>query len=127
MASRTLVSLGDERIAKLDSIAKARGVSRSAIVREAVDRVIDDSISDDDDRTQRDAAIHTTFGAWKHRTDIGDAVEWQRRERAGWTRPWDHDYDEVRAEFPDLFSAEEDHERAIWKARQGKNQGEPDA
>ena len=50
------------------------------------------------------------------RTDIGDAVEWQRRERASWTRPWDSDYEEVRAEFPDLFDEQDDREHEIHKA-----------
>ena len=51
------------------------------------------------------------FGIWKDRTDIGDSVEWQRRERASWTRPWDDDYEEVKAEFPDLFDEWDDRER----------------
>ena len=125
MSSRALISLGDERIAQLDRIAKARGLSRSAVIREAVDRVIEDSARDPDDQARRDAAIDAAFGAWKDRTDIGDAVEWQRRERAGWTRPWDHDYDAVRAEFPDLFSAEEDRERDYWKSQVAGRTAEP--
>ena len=115
MTSRALISLGDDRIAQLDRIAKARGLSRAAVIREAVDRVIEDSAPDADEQARRHAAIDAAFGLWKDRTDIGDAVEWQRRERAGWTRPWDDDYDEVRAEFPDLFSPEEDREREYWK------------
>ncbi len=51
---------------------------------------------------------------WKDRTDIGDSVEWQRRERASWTRPWDDDYDDVKAEFPDLFDEEDDRQRQIY-------------
>ena len=60
--------------------------------------------------------LEVGFGAWKDRTDIGDAVEWQRRERASWTRPWDSDYEEVRAEFPDLFDEQDDREHEIHKA-----------
>jgi hypothetical protein len=60
--------------------------------------------------------IEAGFGAWKDRTDIGDSVEWQRRERAASTRPWDPDYPEVRAEFPDLFDEEDDREHALHKA-----------
>ncbi len=116
MNSRALISLGDDRIAQLDRIAKSRGLSRSAVIREAVDRVIQESAPDPDDKARRNAAIDAAFGIWMDRTDIGDAVEWQRRERAGWTRPWDQDYDEVRAAFPDLFSPEEDREREYWKA-----------
>ena len=112
MASRTLVSLGDDRIARLDALAERDGRSRAALIRDAVDRLIEDS-SADAERQRRDAAIEAGFGAWKHRTDIGDAVEWQRRERAGWTRPWDDDYEEVKAEFPGLFDAEDDRQRQI--------------
>lgn len=125
MSSRALISLGDERIAHLDRIAKARGLSRSAVIREAIDRVIEENDSDPDDQARRNAAIDAAFGLWKDRTDIGDAVEWQRRERAGWTRPWDWDYDEVRAEFPDLFSPEEDREREYWKAQEQQRPDEP--
>lgn len=114
MSSRALISLGDDRIAELDRIAKARGLSRAAVIREAVDRVIKEDASDPDGRARRDAALDAGFGAWAHRTDIGDAVEWQRRERAGWTRPWDDDYEDVKAEFPDLFDAEDDRQRQIY-------------
>jgi hypothetical protein len=58
-------------------------------------------------------AVRIGFGAWKDRTDIGDSVEWQRRERASSTRYWDDDYEEVKAEFPDLFDAEDDRQRQI--------------
>lgn len=116
MSSRALITLGDDRIAQIDRIASLRGVSRAAVIRDAVDRVIEEGLSDGDDQARRNAAIDAAFGIWKDRTDIGDPVEWQRRERAGWTRPWDDDYDEVRAEFPDLFSPEEDRERAYWQA-----------
>ena len=112
MATRILVALGGDRTAKLDALAGQRGASRAALIREAVDKLID---LDGDERARRLSGLRAGFGAWKNRTDIGDAVEWQRRERAGWTRPWDDDYDEVRAEFPDLFDEEDDHERAYWE------------
>ena len=111
MASRVLVALGDERTARLDAIAEQRGQSRSALVRQAVDQLIE---AESTERQRRLAALEAGFGAWKDRTDIGDAVEWQRRERAGWTRPWDNDYEEVKAEFPDLFDAEDDRQRQIY-------------
>ncbi len=112
MATRTLVSLGDERIARLDRIAAQNGRSRAAVIRDAVDMLIAND-AEDIDRQRRLAALRAGFGAWKDRTDIGDAVEWQRRERAGWTRPWDDDYEDVKAEFPDLFDEEDDRQRAI--------------
>ncbi len=113
MASRTLVSLGEERIARLDQIAAEHGQSRAALIRDAVDRLIA-SDAEEGDRQRRLAALRAGFGAWRDRTDIGDAVEWQRRERASWTRPWDDDYEDVKAEFPDLFDAEDDRQRAIY-------------
>lgn len=117
MANRTLVSLGDERIARLDRIASERGRSRSALIRDAVDRLIDES-GDDVERQRRLDALRSGFGAWKDRTDIGDAVEWQRRERASWTRPWDDDYEAVKAEFPDLFDERDDYERQVYLGSQ---------
>uniref|UniRef100_UPI0035CB1BB8 ribbon-helix-helix domain-containing protein n=1 Tax=uncultured Sphingomonas sp. TaxID=158754 RepID=UPI0035CB1BB8 len=113
MASRTLVALGDERVARLDQIAAERGRSRAAVIRDAVDQLIA-SDAEDSDRQRRLAALRAGFGAWKDRTDIGNAVEWQRRERASWTRPWDDDYEDVKAEFPDLFDAEDDRQRGIY-------------
>ncbi len=113
MASRTLVSLGDDRIARLDQIAAVHGRSRAALIRDAVDRLIA-SDAEEEDRLRRLAALRAGFGAWKDCTDIGDAVEWQRRERASWTRPWDDDYEDVKAEFPELFDAEDDRQRAIY-------------
>ena len=117
MSDRTLVALGQERLEQLDRIARLRGKSRSALVREAVDRLIADGGSGDPEQ-RRLAALRAGFGAWKHRTDIGDAVEWQRRLRAEWTRPWDADYEEVKAEFPDLFDDDDDRERALFLERQ---------
>jgi len=111
MATRVLIALGEERTAQLDALAEQRGASRSALIRLAVDRLIEDGALSDRDRLL--AGLRAGFGAWRDRTDMGDAVEWQRRERASWTRPWDDDYEDVRAEFPDLFDAEDDRQRRI--------------
>lgn len=105
---RTIVDIPEDDIRWLDQKAGETGKSRTAIVREAVAVY---RVEQSDDAERRRAALRAGFGAWKGRTDIGDAVEWQRRERAGWTRPWDPDYEEVRAEFPDLFDAQDDRER----------------
>jgi hypothetical protein len=108
---RTIVDIPDDDIRWLDRKAAEQGKSRTALVREAVEayRV---EVGNDVDR--RRAALRAGFGAWKDRSDIGDAVEWQRRERASWTRPWDPDYEEVKAEFPDLFDEHDDRERAHY-------------
>ena len=102
---RTLVDIPDDDIGWLDRKAAEEGKSRTALVREAVEAYRDARSGDWIDRG---------FGLWKDRTDIGDAVEWQRRERAGSTRPWDSDYEEVKAEFPDLFDEEDDRQRQIY-------------
>jgi len=103
---RTLVDIPDDDIQWLDRKAAEEGKSRTALVREAV-ASFRASIQVTSDKSWLDQA----FGIWKDRTDIGDAVEWQRRERASWTRPWDDDYEEVKAEFPDLFDEQDDRER----------------
>ena len=111
--TRILADLPDEDIRWLDQLAAEQGKSRAAVLREAVAAYRPQAPND---------WIEKGFGAWKDRDDIGDAVEWQRRERAAWTRPWDPDYEEVRAEFPDLFDEEDDREHALhkaWAARHG--------
>lgn len=103
--TRILADLPDAEIKRLERLAAEQGKSRASVLRDAVAAYRPEPPSDWIDRG---------FGAWKDRTDIGDAVEWQRRERASWTRPWDDDYEEVKAEFPDLFDAEDDRQRQIY-------------
>jgi len=115
--TRILADLPDEDIRWLDQLAAEQGKSRAAVLREAVAAYRPQAPND---------WIEKGFGAWKDRDDLGDAVEWQRRERASWTRPWDPDYEEVRAEFPDLFDAEDDREHEIhkaWAAKHGRKLG----
>ena len=104
--TRILADLPDEDIKWLDQLAAEQGKSRAAVLREAVVGY----------RAQTAYStgkewLDQAFGIWKDRTDIGDSVEWQRRERASGTRPWDDDYEEVKAEFPDLFDEQDDRER----------------
>lgn len=102
--SRILADLPDEDIRWLDRRAAEQGKSRASVLREAVAAY------------RAEAPVNwldAGFGAWKDRTDIGNSVEGQRRERASWTRPWDDDYEEVKAEFPDLFDEEDDRQRQI--------------
>lgn len=105
--TRILADLPDEDIKWLDARAAEQGKSRAAILREAVVSYRGEQASE---------GIERFFGMWKDRDDIADAVEWQRRERAGATRPWDDDYPEVRAEFPDLFDDDDDREYERHKA-----------
>ncbi|WP_374280867.1 ribbon-helix-helix protein, CopG family [Novosphingobium sp.] len=116
--TRILADLPDEDIKWLDQLAYEQGKSRAAILREAVAAYRPQGTLD---------WLDAGFGAWKDRDDIGDAVEWQRRERAANTRPWDVDYPEVRAEFPDLFDEQDDREHALhiaWLAENGMQPGD---
>jgi hypothetical protein len=106
---RILADLPEDDLQWLDRFAVQQGKSRAAVLREAVSCFRAQPISGTDNKAWLDAG----FGAWKDRTDIGDSVEWQRRERASATRPWDDDYEDVKAEFPDLFDAEDDRQRRI--------------
>lgn len=103
--TRILADLPDDDIKWLDRLAEEQGKSRAAVLREAVSAYRAEA------PTSGKAWLDQAFGIWKDRTDIGDSVEWQRRERASWTRPWDDDYEEVKAEFPDLFDEHDDRER----------------
>ncbi|WP_187334810.1 ribbon-helix-helix protein, CopG family [Novosphingopyxis iocasae] len=103
--TRILADLPDEDIKWLDALAAEQGKSRASILREAVSAYRAEAPKD---------WLDIGFGAWADRNDIGDAVEWQRRERASWTRPWDDDYEDVKAEFPDLFDEEDDRQRRIY-------------
>ena len=106
--TRILADLPDDDIKWLDQLAAEKGKSRASVLRE----VVAGYRADAKPSGNKDW-LDIGFGAWKNRTDISDSVEWQRRERAASTRPWDDDYDEVKAEFPDLFDDEDDRQRQI--------------
>lgn len=106
--SRILADLPEDDVKWLDARAAEQGKSRASVLREAVAAYRAEAPSSDKDW------LDAGFGLWKDRTDIGDSVEWQRRERASWTRPWDDDYEDVKAEFPDLFDEEDDRQRQIY-------------
>jgi hypothetical protein len=107
--TRILADLPDEDIKWLDETAIALGRSRESLIGEAVA-----FFRGSPDADKNLEWLEAGFGLWKDRTDIGDAVEWQRRERASWTRPWDDDYEDVKAEFPDLFDEDDDRQREIY-------------
>ena len=108
---RILADLPEDDIRWLDARAAEQGKSRAAMLREAVATY----------KAQAETSVDTAwideaFGIWKDRKDIGDGVEWQRRERASWTKPWDDDYEDVKAEFPNLFDEEDDRQRQVYLA-----------
>jgi hypothetical protein len=111
--TRVLADIPEDDLKWLDQRAAELGRSRASVLREAV-TAYRAGEGDQSDAERRRACLEAGFGAWKDRTDIGDSVEWQRRERASWTRPWDDDYEQVRGEFPDLFDAEDDRQREIY-------------
>lgn len=106
--TRILADLPEEDIKWLDQLAAKQGKSRASVLREAVADYKAHSLP-----SSNKEWLDIGFGAWKDRSDIGDSVEWQRRERAASTRPWDDDYEDVKAEFPDLFGEEDDRQRQI--------------
>jgi uncharacterized damage-inducible protein DinB len=106
--TRILADLPEDDIKWLDARAAEQGKSRASVLRDVVQTYKAQSAS-----TGKEW-LEIGFGAWKNRTDIGDSVEWQRRERASATRYWDDNYEEVKAEFPDLFDDEDDRQRRIY-------------
>lgn len=106
---RILADLPDEDIEWLDAKAAEEGRSRASLVREAVSSY----------RAQTPSAgkldwLEAGFGLWTREGIAYDPQEYDRLRRAEWTRPWDDDYEEVRAESPDCFDEEDDRQRQIY-------------
>jgi hypothetical protein len=112
--TRILADLPDEDIRWLDARASELGKSRASVLREAVSTYKAQA----EPEGEKDW-LEAGFGLWKHRTDIGDSVEWQRRESAATTRPWDYAYEEIRAEYPDLFDEQDDREHEYYRQTMG--------
>ena len=70
---RTLVDIPDEYIEQLDALAAREKKSRAAEIREAIRQHLARKHSND--------WIKRGAGYWKHRDDIGDAVDYQRASR----------------------------------------------
>jgi Ribbon-helix-helix protein, copG family len=106
--TRILADLPDEDIKRLDRIARDQGKSRAAVLREAVSAYNAQPAQDDN------SWIDKGFGLWARRGVPYDPHEYDRKRRAEWTRHWDDDYEEVRAESPDMFDEEDDRQRQIY-------------
>ncbi len=105
--TRILADLPDEDIKWLDQLAAEQGKSRASVLREAVTAYRAEVPSD---------GFEIGFGLWaRHGVSI-NPHEYDRKRRAEWTRPWDDDYEEVRAESPDMFDEYDDKERAHYLA-----------
>ncbi|MEZ5710718.1 MAG: ribbon-helix-helix domain-containing protein [Blastomonas sp.] len=113
--TRILADLPDEDIKWLDQLAAEQGKSRAQLLREAVAAY----------RPQgANGWIDAGFGLWTDRFDLDVADDWQDQERAGWTRPWDEDFDANRQDFPDQFDGfddqEREHYRTLNRAKDGR-------
>ncbi len=106
--TRILADLPDEEIERLDRIARDQGKSRAAVLREAVSAYNAQPVGNDT------SWIDQGFGLWARHGVAYDPKEYERKRRAEWTRYWDDDYEEVRAESPDMFDAEDDRQRQIY-------------
>lgn len=106
--TRILADLPDEDIKWLDQLAAEQGKSRAQVLREAVSAYKPDASGNDT------SWIDKGFGLWTRHGVNYDPHEYDRKRRAEWTRPWDDDYEEVRAELPDMFDEEDDRQRQIY-------------
>ena len=74
---RTQIYLTDRQRAELDSLSKTLKKKQSELIREAVDRLIDQS-----GRNLRETILKQAAGIWKDRTDLPDftamRTEWDR-------------------------------------------------
>ena len=109
--TRILADLPDDDIKWLDARAAEQGKSRASMLREAVQAYRAGGSED---------WLEAGFGLWARHGIECDPHEYERKRRAEWTRPWDNDYEEVRAESPDMFDEYDDRERAHYLALQAK-------
>lgn len=109
--TRILADLPDDDIKWLDARAAEEGKSRASVLREAVQAYRAEGSED---------WLEAGFGLWARHGISIDPLEYERKRRAEWTRPWDDDYEEVRAESPDMFDEYDDRERAHYLALQAK-------
>ena len=74
---RTQIYLTGRQRDELDAIARASGKKQSELIREAVDRFIDQAGS-----SRRENVLREAAGIWKDRTDLPDF----KATRADWER-----------------------------------------
>jgi len=74
---RTQIYLTERQRDELAALAKIIGKKQSELIREAVDRLIDE-----EGRDRREAVLREAAGIWKDRTDLPDfkalRAEWER-------------------------------------------------
>jgi hypothetical protein len=74
---RTQIYLTERQRDELASIAKTTGKKQSELIREAVDRLIDQA-----GHNRRETVLREAAGIWKKRTDLPDF----KKTRAEWDR-----------------------------------------
>jgi hypothetical protein len=109
--TRILADLPDDDLKWLDQRAAELGKSRASVLREAVATYKAQSQSE-----KNSDWLERGFGLWARHGISIDRNDYDRQRRAEWTRPWDDDYEEVRAESPEYFTEEDDRERAHYLA-----------
>ncbi|MBW1677319.1 MAG: CopG family transcriptional regulator [Deltaproteobacteria bacterium] len=74
---RTQIYLTERQRDEVAAIAKTAGKKQSELIREAIDRLIDQA-----SRSRREAVLREAAGIWKDRTDLPDfkvtRAEWDR-------------------------------------------------
>ena len=74
---RTQVYLTERQRTELEAISRSSGKKQSELIREAVDRLIDQA-----SHHRREIVLRETAGIWKDRTDLPDynalRTEWDR-------------------------------------------------
>lgn len=75
---RTQIYLTQEQRDELTALAQTSGKKQSELIREAIDRLLDQAGSG-----RREAVLREVAGIWKDRTDLPDfgslRTEWDRR------------------------------------------------
>ena len=70
---RTQIYLTEDERRRIDIVAKSTGKKQSAIIREAVDRFLDQS-----QERHRATILQAVAGMWRHRTDLRDIAAARR-------------------------------------------------
>lgn len=75
---RTQIYLTDRQRSELEILSKTLGKNQSELIREALDRLIDQT-----GRSRRESILQEAAGIWKDRTDLPDfnamRSEWDRQ------------------------------------------------
>ena len=78
---RTLISLSDQNLKRLDRLARRSKKSRAQLVREAIDLYLK---KNDNNRESWKELVRQTAGLWKHKNI--DGLEYERKLREEWER-----------------------------------------